>query len=54
VPLLISLDQEGGNVQTLRGADFPSLPTAQKLGAEPAATIAGTTRDSARRLAGPG
>jgi len=54
VPLLISLDQEGGNVQTLRGTDFPSLPTAQKLGAEPAATIAGTTRDSARRLAGIG
>jgi beta-N-acetylhexosaminidase len=54
VPLLISLDQEGGNVQTLKGADFPVLPTAQKLGAEPAATIRDTTRDSARRLAGIG
>jgi len=54
VPLLISLDQEGGNVQTLKGADFPPLPTAQKLGAEPAATIRATTQDSARRLAGIG
>ena len=54
VPLLVSLDQEGGNVQTLKGPDFPPLPTAQKLGAEPAATIRATTQDSARRLAGIG
>jgi len=54
VPLLISLDQEGGNVQTLKGPDFPALPTAEKLGAAPAATIRDTTRDSARRLAGIG
>jgi beta-N-acetylhexosaminidase len=54
IPLLVSLDQEGGNVQTLKGPDFPLLPTAQQLGAEPAAAIRDTTRDSARRLAGIG
>ncbi len=54
VPLLVSLDQEGGNVQTLKGADFPALPTAEKLGAAPAATIRATTQGSARRLAGIG
>jgi beta-N-acetylhexosaminidase len=54
LPLLVSLDQEGGNVQTLKGADFPRLPTAEKLGAGPAAALRDTTRDSARRLAGIG
>jgi beta-N-acetylhexosaminidase len=54
LPLLVSLDQEGGSVQTLKGADFPRLPLAQKLGAGPAATLRDTTRDSARRLAGIG
>ncbi|MCU7727400.1 glycoside hydrolase family 3 protein [Actinoplanes sp. KI2] len=54
LPLLVSLDQEGGSVQTLKGPDFPRLPSAQKLGAAPAATIRDTTRDSARRLAGIG
>ena len=54
LPLLVSLDQEGGSVQTLKGADFPRLPSAQKLGAGPAATLRDTTRDSARRLAGIG
>jgi beta-N-acetylhexosaminidase len=51
LPLLISLDQEGGNVQTLKGPDFPVLPSAQKLGAAPPATLHDTTVDSARRLA---
>jgi beta-N-acetylhexosaminidase len=54
VPLLISLDQEGGQVQTLKGPDFPRLPSALKLGREPAATIHDTTADSAHRLAGIG
>ena len=54
LPLLISLDQEGGNVQTLKGGDFPRLPTAEKLGAGPATTLRDTTGDSARRLAGIG
>jgi beta-N-acetylhexosaminidase len=54
LPLLISLDQEGGNVQTLKGPDFPLLPPAQSLGAGPPATLRATTADSARRLAGIG
>jgi beta-N-acetylhexosaminidase len=54
VPLLISLDQEGGQVQTLKGPDFPRLPSALKLGGEPSGTIRDTTADSARRLAGIG
>ncbi|GAA0529911.1 glycoside hydrolase family 3 protein [Paractinoplanes ferrugineus] len=54
LPLLVSLDQEGGNVQTLKGPDFPVLPAAEKLGAGPAATLRATTTDSARRLAGIG
>jgi beta-N-acetylhexosaminidase len=50
-PLLIALDQEGGSVQTLKGPDFPRLPSAERLGAGPAATLRSSTRDSARRLA---
>ncbi|WP_433382934.1 glycoside hydrolase family 3 N-terminal domain-containing protein [Actinoplanes sp. CA-142083] len=54
LPLLISLDQEGGNVQTLKGADFPLLPSAQKLGAGSLPALRDTTKDSARRLDGIG
>jgi len=50
-PLLISLDQEGGNVQTLKGADFPKLPTAERLGSRPATELRAVNADSARRLA---
>lgn len=32
IGLLISLDQEGGEVQTLRGDDFPPIPTAVNQG----------------------
>jgi beta-N-acetylhexosaminidase len=53
-PLLVSLDQEGGNVQTLKGSDFPLLPSAEKLGAGSATTLRDTTSDSARRLDGIG
>ncbi|HET6531150.1 MAG TPA: glycoside hydrolase family 3 N-terminal domain-containing protein [Actinoplanes sp.] len=51
MPLLIALDQEGGSVQTLKGTDFPLLPSAQRLGAGPPAKLRATVRDSARRLA---
>jgi beta-N-acetylhexosaminidase len=54
VPLLISLDQEGGQVQTLKGPDFPRLPSALKLGSESSGAIHDTTADSAHRLAGIG
>ncbi|MEV4352132.1 glycoside hydrolase family 3 N-terminal domain-containing protein [Actinoplanes sp. NPDC049596] len=51
LPMLVALDQEGGSVQTLKGPDFPILPSAQRLGSGPAATLRSTTRESARRLA---
>lgn len=54
LPLLISLDQEGGSVQTLKGRDFPILPSARRLGDGPVAELRDTTHDSARRLDGIG
>lgn len=54
LPLLISLDQEGGTVQTLKGPDFPLVPSAFRLGARPATEISDTVKDSAGRLAGIG
>jgi len=54
VPLLVALDQEGGSVQTLKGPDFPLIPSARRLGAGPAAKLRAEVRDSARRLAGIG
>jgi beta-N-acetylhexosaminidase len=53
-PLLISLDQEGGQVQTLKGPDFPIIPSATTLGAGPSGTLRSTVSDSAKRLAGVG
>ena len=53
-PLLVALDQEGGSVQTLKGRDFPRLPSAERLGAGPPAALRGATRDTAKRLAGIG
>jgi beta-N-acetylhexosaminidase len=53
-PLLVALDQEGGSVQTLKGRDFPLIPSAQRLGAGPEAKLRATVRDSARRLSGIG
>jgi beta-N-acetylhexosaminidase len=53
-PLLVALDQEGGSVQTLKGPDFPLIPSAQRLGAGPPAKLRSTVRESARRLAGIG
>ncbi|MFI7540429.1 glycoside hydrolase family 3 N-terminal domain-containing protein [Actinoplanes sp. NPDC049599] len=53
-PLLVALDQEGGSVQTLKGRDFPLIPSAKRLGAGPRAKLRDTVRDSAQRLAGIG
>ncbi|MEV6493761.1 glycoside hydrolase family 3 N-terminal domain-containing protein, partial [Actinoplanes sp. NPDC051633] len=53
-PLLVALDQEGGSVQTLKGADFPRIPSAERLGAGPVAQLRAVNRDSARRLRGIG
>jgi beta-N-acetylhexosaminidase len=53
-PLLIALDQEGGDVQTLQGPDFPAIPSALRLGGGPAGTLRADVRDAARRLAGIG
>lgn len=39
VPLLISTDQEGGNVQVLSGPGFSTMPTALSQGGEPPATL---------------
>ncbi|MBM2622620.1 glycoside hydrolase family 3 protein [Actinoplanes sp. LDG1-06] len=54
LPMLVAVDQEGGSVQTLKGPDFPRLPSALRLGAGPNATLRDTTRGSARRLTGIG
>jgi beta-N-acetylhexosaminidase len=54
LPLLVAIDQEGGSVQTLKGPDFPLIPSAERLGGAPAAKLRNTVRDSARRLAGAG
>jgi beta-N-acetylhexosaminidase len=54
LPLLISLDQEGGSVQTLKGPDFPLIPSALRLGGKPTAQLRDSAHDSARRLAGIG
>jgi beta-N-acetylhexosaminidase len=51
LPLLIALDQEGGAVQTLKGPDFPLIPSAVTQGTWSAATLRTRTADAARRLA---
>ena len=51
LPLLVALDQEGGAVQTLRGPDFPDIPSAVTQGGWSTATLRGRTADNARRLA---
>jgi beta-N-acetylhexosaminidase len=52
--LLIALDQEGGQVQTLQGADFPAIPTAVAQGRLSPADLRAQTLDWAGRLAGIG
>jgi beta-N-acetylhexosaminidase len=51
LPLLVALDQEGGDVQTLQGPDFPAIPSALRLGAGPASALRTEVSDSTRRLA---
>jgi beta-N-acetylhexosaminidase len=54
VPLLVALDQEGGEVQTLKGSDFPPIPSAVVQGQWDNATLRSRTADWAGRLAGAG
>ncbi|GAB2603484.1 glycoside hydrolase family 3 protein [Paractinoplanes abujensis] len=54
LPMLVAVDQEGGSVQTLKGPDFPRLPSAHRLGSGSPAALRDTTRESARRLTGIG
>jgi beta-N-acetylhexosaminidase len=49
--LLIALDQEGGEVQTLQGADFPPIPTATAQGKLSAAALKEQATTWAGRLA---
>jgi beta-N-acetylhexosaminidase len=51
VGLLIALDQEGGEVQTLQGADFPPIPTAVAQGQLSQSTLRAQTVSWAQRLA---
>lgn len=44
VPLLVSADQEGGQVQELKGAGFPTMPTALVQGRDPAGLRADAQR----------
>jgi beta-N-acetylhexosaminidase len=54
IPLQIAVDQEGGEVQTLQGNDFPPIPTAVAQGRWDTATLRSHTGDWAKRLAGAG
>jgi beta-N-acetylhexosaminidase len=54
IRLDIAIDQEGGTVQTLKGADFPTIPSAVKQGQWATATLRAQTIAWARRLAGIG
>lgn len=51
VALQIALDQEGGQVQTLQGNDFPAIPTAVRQGRQSASALRASTVAWARRLA---
>lgn len=46
----IAVDQEGGYVQSLRGADFPAIPTAVQQGRLGTSDLRALTDDWARRL----
>ena len=54
LPPLVAVDQEGGSVQTLKGADFPLIPSAQRLGRGSQAKLRNAVRDSSQRLHGIG
>lgn len=51
VPMLVSTDQEGGDVQRLKGTDFPAIPSAVVQGQWDQATLRSRTADWAGRLA---
>jgi beta-N-acetylhexosaminidase len=50
VPLLVATDQEGGEVQRLKGTDFPPIPSALVQGQWDQATLRSRTADWAGRL----
>jgi beta-N-acetylhexosaminidase len=54
IPLHVAADQEGGQVQTLKGPDFPLIPSAVKQGALPPDALRGQTAEWAKRLKGIG
>jgi beta-N-acetylhexosaminidase len=51
LPLLVALDQEGGDVQTLKGPDFPLIPSAVTQGTWSASTLRARTAAEAKELA---
>src|SRR3954447_24065195 len=54
VPLLVGVDQEGGQVQTLSGSGFSTIPTAVKQGTYSAATLRHDAGVWGRQLAAAG
>lgn len=50
IPLQIGVDQEGGEVQSLQGMDFPPVPTAVEQGGLDTATLSSRTAQWAARL----
>src|SRR4051794_1800017 len=54
VPLLVGVDQEGGQVQTLSGSGFSTIPTAVKQGTFSAATLRHDAGVWGRQLAAAG
>src|SRR3954451_3841599 len=54
VPLLVGVDQEGGQVQTLSGSGFSTIPTAVKQGTYAAATLRHDAGVWSRQLAAAG
>ncbi|HEY2670990.1 MAG TPA: glycoside hydrolase family 3 N-terminal domain-containing protein [Rugosimonospora sp.] len=51
LPVQVALDQEGGEVQSLRGTDFPTIPSAVQQGELSPSALRTQTTDWAQRLA---